>query len=1363
MVKNILSGLLLFLICSVLNAQITVFPWTEDFESSTIPAGWTQQHISAAVNWGTYAGGSYGIPSSSYSGTKNAFFSADNYEQNQTTLITPRLDISGLTNPVLTFYHTQIPFDTDQDELFVYYKTSAAGSWVLLASYTTSVMLWTERQIILPETSDDFYIGFRGKSGYGLGICLDLVTVKGITPCNNPASVTVLQTTDVGATIAWDAGSSESQWQIEYGITGFTQGGGTVITTSTNPYTFYNLTSSLSYSFYIRSFCNPLYSEWIGPYNFSTNCDIVNVFPYNESFENTSAPAPCWKIVYANASPNSGNLVSHSSQFSFDGSRSVKFCSYHIGAPYNQYLISRQFSFANEMQLNFRYRKNTSGNEIFTIGTSSTNDNISSFTWNTDVADASTAWKYYSLNIPANTKYIAIQYKSSFQNALFVDDLEIRNSSQCYEPIDVIINEIGPDEATVNWTATNGETDWIIEYGTSGFTLGMGNIINTSENPFTITGIDYETEYDVYVKSDCGASESGVTNKISFTTTPSCMPITNFIVTNNTNTSISLSWADNGAIFYEIEYGVSGFTLGTGTVISSLNTNSHSVNSLLQNTEYDFYIRAYCGATYGFSDWSSHLSHTTYLCGVGCFYTFTLMDNWGDGWGNASISVYQDSELTNTLSLSNGNSAEYQVLICPGADIEIVYNAGSFADECSFNVYTPFNVFVYSQAYETLSLVPDQTVLKTFTGDCTEPSCYPPQNPIYSNLTYNSCLLTWSQGADENLWDVEYGLAGFAIGTGTMVSDISEMSLLLEGLIPSQAYDIYFYSDCGLSGTSLPTGPISFTTLSFPLDLGLCGLNFDIPDNSFALINFEVSGYVPSSIYTHFNLESISFIIEHPYDGDIDMYLESPEGITVAIIEDVGGIDDNFGDVSGSCIFKTVLSINPVNGNISSGTAPFNGIYSGTGDIANFNTGADINGLWKLKIVDDNNLFTGKLQYFDINFIETKVLRTDGNMFFENIANNGSIQNVINIELYNETFAVTGSLIESTDYTTTNLPNGLTAEIEITGPTTATVTLSGNATNHLDDIYNLIISFNDDVFTGADASNIEGAEQVFSIDFLAILDIIANSVDDIIICANDSYPVYVPFSITNISEIDLSAGTQIDMMVEYPIGNPVFTDSFILEADLPIGESFMGQSYTALYFGTAEEHFVSTEFFISDELILTNNENTVLFTGVTHSISFPDAVNDTIYVNGFPFSVSVSSEFTPPEFLETLYYFWNGTSGPSSYDVSSEGWLYLNTESSYCNVSDSIYIALTTNIDLAVVPDISIYPNPTNDVLFIDSNIHSIEIIKIYGIDGRLYEILSFPKQIDTYEISVTYLLPGMYFVIIEAENQSIRKNFIKL
>jgi hypothetical protein len=93
----------------------------------------------------------------------------------------------------------------------------------------------------------------------------------------------------------------------------------------------------------------------------------------------------------------------------------------------------------------------------------------------------------------------------------------------CFRPTNVIISQITHRNAVVDWTITNSETQWDIEYGPTGFNPGSGTLISqTSDKPYIIEGLLEERNYDVYVKARCGVSSSSSNSiKSTFSTTAS--------------------------------------------------------------------------------------------------------------------------------------------------------------------------------------------------------------------------------------------------------------------------------------------------------------------------------------------------------------------------------------------------------------------------------------------------------------------------------------------------------------------------------------------------------------------------------------------------------------------------------------------------------------------------------------------------------------------------------------------------------------------------------------------------------------------------------------------------------------------------
>ena len=195
-------------------------PFLETFENAgAIPDGWTQEYVTNTTGWAFQGGGNGSQPSTAHGGSYNACFYVENYSGPKTKLISPMLDF-GISHPspVLTFWHCMIYWPNDQDELRLYYKTTAEGSWGLLATYTNDVSEWTQRTIPLPNVSRTYFIAFEGYAKYGYGVCVDDVQVTATATVPVIATSSPLTSGTVGLpysqTLTANGGSTPYTWAV---------------------------------------------------------------------------------------------------------------------------------------------------------------------------------------------------------------------------------------------------------------------------------------------------------------------------------------------------------------------------------------------------------------------------------------------------------------------------------------------------------------------------------------------------------------------------------------------------------------------------------------------------------------------------------------------------------------------------------------------------------------------------------------------------------------------------------------------------------------------------------------------------------------------------------------------------------------------------------------------------------------------------------------------------------------------------------------------------------------------------------------------------------------------------------------------
>lgn len=98
------------------------------------------------------------------------------------------------------------------------------------------------------------------------------------------------------------------------------------------------------------------------------------------------------------------------------------------------------------------------------------------------------------------------------------DDNTIITVPQCAKPTNVSASNITYESASLSWDDTNAAS-YTVEFGPSGFSLGMGNSTNSNTNNLSLVGLTANTTYDVYVMANCSSSNTSMyTDVFSFTT-----------------------------------------------------------------------------------------------------------------------------------------------------------------------------------------------------------------------------------------------------------------------------------------------------------------------------------------------------------------------------------------------------------------------------------------------------------------------------------------------------------------------------------------------------------------------------------------------------------------------------------------------------------------------------------------------------------------------------------------------------------------------------------------------------------------------------------------------------------------------------
>ena len=215
-------------------------------------------------------------------------------------------------------------------------------------------------------------------------------------------------------------------------------------------------------------------------------------------------------------------------------------------------------------------------------------------------------------------------------------------------------------EAVVAWNTTSAVDGYELEYGPTGFTQGSGTMLYPSTTTATLTSLVANTAYDVYVRTVCNGTTYGEWASASFATQPDTCASVCWIeavnVVYDAFPEYELQWwGSSQPDHWEVEYGLQGFELGSGTVVET-NESSFAIYELEQqgilqpNTWYDFYVRSVCeGGVYG--EWDS-VQYRTFCATV---EDLTLVDD------NISVNAANFIEGYKVTWVDNSGTEQWSV------------------------------------------------------------------------------------------------------------------------------------------------------------------------------------------------------------------------------------------------------------------------------------------------------------------------------------------------------------------------------------------------------------------------------------------------------------------------------------------------------------------------------------------------------------------------------------------------------------------------------------------------------------------------------------------------------------------------------
>jgi len=593
-----------------------IAPFNESFATNVLPSCWSQgganpwEYGSAVTTpTGFAAYGAANVPD--HTGTGGTFIGmdgSDNGDADVSTLLTPMIDVSGLTVPQLSYLvFSNNTNDAAQNKLEVEVYDGAA--WNLVETIQANLgSNWIEYtfNITTLTITGDIQVRFtvtgiaNGASSFYNDILIDDVSVVEMPTCLAPSTLATANITATSVDLSW-VDPSGTQYDFEYAIqaagTGVPAGAGAVVsaisvTGATLDVSGAPLTSATSYEFYVRANCGAGgFSTWVGPINFSTPCYPYTI-PYFEGFESgytqdvsisgclsqesltgTQVWSANTSLTTYNRAPRTGSWNAYIQY----GNDDWIFIPIDLigGTSYTVDLYARQDdAIAANSHMLISYGTVGTAAGMTTPITPSTGIINGSYQQISGAFTPATSGTYY-VGIKGDMNLLPWY--------ISLDDISIDVTPACPVPTSVMASNVTSVAADLSWAVTTGNYEYVLDMvATDPAGAGTALAVET----YSASSLTPSTTYYFHVRSDCGSAW----NTISFTTlatppvnndcanatvlTPGGVFATNAVVgtndaaTNSGETAPGCASYAGGDVWYQVTVPASGnltFEVNTNT------------------------------------------------------------------------------------------------------------------------------------------------------------------------------------------------------------------------------------------------------------------------------------------------------------------------------------------------------------------------------------------------------------------------------------------------------------------------------------------------------------------------------------------------------------------------------------------------------------------------------------------------------------------------------------------------------------------------------------------------------------------------------------------------------------------------------
>ena len=714
---------------------------------------------------------------------------------------------------------------TGANSYSVDYKTSSSGTWINIASGTTSTS-WNLAGLS-SLTSYDWRVRANcasGSSGYTQSQFLTL----GLTSCNAPSGLNTTSITTTSATAIWSPVSGANSYNVDYKASSSGMWINIASGTTATSWNLAGMSPLTSYEWRVRANCasgssgytqSQFLTQGLTSCNAPSGLNTTSITTtsataiwspvsgansYNVDYKASSSGM--WINIASGTTATSWNLAGMSPLTSYDwrvsancgsGSSSYTqsqfltqgFTSCNAPSGLNTLSITTSSATASwnvvsgATSYDVDYKASSSGNWInIASGTTATS-------WNLAAMSPST---YYDWRVRANCASGSSSYTQS--------QFSTQGLTSCAAPSGLSTLSITTSTATASWNAVSGANSYDVDYKASSSGAWINIAAGTTSTSWNLAGIAPSTSYDWRVRANCFSGNSSYSlTQFSTQGFTSCSAPSGLTTLSITTSSAVASWnAVSGALSYDVDYKTSSsgnwINIASGTT-----TTTWSLLGMPAATSFDWRVRANCvsgNSIYSQTQFSTQgLTSCNAPSGLSTLSitTSSATASWNAVSGANSYDVdYKASSSGNWINIASGTTAtSWSLLGMPAST--------------SFDWRVRANCVSGSSAYSQT-----QFTTQGFT------SCNAPSGLSTLSITTNSAVASWNTVSGAISYDVDYK----ASSSGNWIniaSGTTSTSWSLLGMPAATSFDWRVRANCS-SGSS-GYAQTSFSTLS---QLALC-------------------------------------------------------------------------------------------------------------------------------------------------------------------------------------------------------------------------------------------------------------------------------------------------------------------------------------------------------------------------------------------------------------------------------------------------------------------------------------------------------------------------------------------------------------